>query len=348
MANLDKKYTLLFTEIIGVLSSARSQAVKAINAALVNAYWNVGRKIVMEEQRGAKRAGYGEQLLQELARDLTASLGRGFSVGNLRLMRQFYNNFPENHEIHQTVSGESHTVDFPLSWSHYTLLIRLQNSKAQAFYHTEALRGGWSVRQLKRQIDSRFYERLALSRNKTEMLNQVSDEPDAESEIKDPFVLEFLNLKDEYAESDLEEGLVGQLEEFLLELGSGFTFVGRQKRLRIGEEWLRVDLVMFHRHLRCLVLIDLKLGKFTHADAGQMHTYLNYARSHWMLKDENPPVGIILCADKDEALAKYALEGLPNQVLAAEYKLRLPDEQWLAKALAESRERLALKKEAEC
>lgn len=168
-----------------------------------------------------------------------------------------------------------------------------------------------------------------------------------EAEIKDPFVLEFLNLKDEYSESDLEEALIGRLEDFLLELGGDFAFISRQKRLRIGEEWLRADLVMFHRRLRCLILIDLKLGKFSHADAGQMHTYLNYARQHWTLEGENPTVGLILCADKDQALARYALEGLPNQVLATEYKLQLPDEEVLARELGQAREALLERKRLE-
>ncbi|HEY0323469.1 MAG TPA: DUF1016 domain-containing protein [Pyrinomonadaceae bacterium] len=163
-----------------------------------------------------------------------------------------------------------------------------------------------------------------------------------EEEIKDPFVLEFLGLKDEYSESNLEEALITKLENFLLELGGDFTFAGRQRRLRIGNEWYRVDLVFFHRRLRCLVVIDLKIGKFTHADAGQMHLYLNYAREHWTLPDENPPVGLILCAEKDNAVAHYALEGLPNKILAAEYRTALPDEETLVKELQETRRRLKL------
>ena len=162
-----------------------------------------------------------------------------------------------------------------------------------------------------------------------------------EEEIRDPYILEFLGLKDEYSESDLEEALIRHLEHFLLELGGDFAFIGRQKRLRIGNEWYRVDLLFFHRRLRCLIVIDLKVGKFTHADAGQMHLYLNYAREHWSQPEENPPVGLILCAQKDEALAKYALEGLPNKVLAREYKLALPDEKTLARELEMTQKRIA-------
>ena len=229
----------------------------------------------------------------------------------------------------------------------------MKNENARRFYETEALRGGWSVRQLDRQINSQFYERTVLSKNKATMLAKgqevlPEDVVRPEQEIKDPYVLEFLGLKDEYSETDMEEALIRHLESFLLELGGDFCFIGRQKRLRIGDEWYRVDLVFFHRHLRCLVIIDLKIGKFTHADAGQMHLYLNYAREHWVHEGENPPVGLILCAQKDEAVARYALEGLPNKVMASEYRTALPDEKELAseiertQALLQNRKRIAL------
>ena len=231
---------------------------------------------------------------------------------------------------------------FPLPWSHYVRLLAVESREGREFYEVEALRGGWTVRQLDRQIASQFYERTLLSRSKAAMLKKggVTRPEDAvapEEEIKDPVILEFLGLKDEYSESDLEEALIGKLETFLLELGGDFAFVGRQRRLRVGDEWYRIDLLFFHRRLRCLVVIDLKLGKFTHADAGQMHLYLNYAREHWMLLDENPPVGLILCAQKDAAVAHYALEGLPNKVLAAEYRTRLPDEKLLAEEIRKTR-----------
>ena len=224
---------------------------------------------------------------------------------------------------------------FPLPWSAYVRVLGVKNGQARSFYETEALRGGWSVRQLDRQIDSQFYERTALSRNKAAMLSKgekvlPEDHVIPEEEIKDPFVLEFLGLRDEYSETDLEEAVIRHLETFLLEFGGDFCFIGRQKRLRIGDEWYRVDLLFFHRRLRCLVVIDLKIGRFTHADAGQMHLYLNYAREHWVREDENPPVGLILCAQKDEAVARYALEGLPNKVMASEYRTALPDEKELA------------------
>lgn len=224
-------------------------------------------------------------------------------------------------------------------------LLPLKRNEARRFYEAEALRGGWSYRQLDRQVSSQLYERTALSRNKAAMLRAgqkrtPDDATTPEEEIKAPYVLEFLGLKDGYSESDLEEALIQHLEQFLRELGNEFCFIARQRRLRIGDEWYRVDLLFFHRRLRCLVVIDLKVGKFTHADAGQMHMYLNYAREHWTNADENPPVGLILCAEKNAAVAKYALEGLSTKVLAAEYKLALPDEKLLAAELAETRRKL--------
>ena len=234
---------------------------------------------------------------------------------------------------------------FPLPWSAYVRLLSVKNMRAREFYETEALRGGWSVRQLDRQINSQFYERTVLSKKKAAMLTKgrkarPEDRVLPEEEIKDPFVLEFLNLKDEYSENDLEEALIHRMENFLLELGGDFCFMGRQRRLRIGDQWYRVDLLFFHRRLRCLVVIDLKIGRFTHADAGQMHLYLNYAREHWVHEGENPPVGLILCAQKDEAVVKYALEGLANKVLAAEYRTTLPDEKLLASEIDRAREAL--------
>lgn len=363
-----KSYNPFLKEIAGLLEASRQQAARTVNAVLTATYWEIGRRIVEFEQKGASRAAYGEELLQKLSIDLSERFGRGFSRQNLQLMRQFYLTYPHIlksqtvsgffQEIRQTPSGKSMAVDktentllilsskLPLSWSHYVLLITQGRSqKAREFYETEALRGGWSVRQLERQINSQFYERTALSKNKAAMLTKGAEpEPgdfvSPEEAIKDPYVLEFLGLKDEYSESDLEQALISHLEAFLLELGNDFAFVARQKRLRIGNEWFRVDLIFFHRGLGCLVLLDLKIGKFTHADAGQMHMYLNYANEHLTRKDENPPVGVILCAHKDKAVVRYALEGLPNKVLAAEYKTALPDERLLAEELKKTQKTL--------
>ncbi len=358
-------YDAVLSDIVALLEQARRAAVRSVNTVMTATYWAVGQRIVEEEQGGRKRAGYGDELLERLAKDLGSRFGRGFGRENLRSMRAFYLSHPPNKisqtasgksvdkvanaEISQTVSGELTLAElvarFPLSWSQYVRLLSVENENAREFYEAEALRGGWTVRQLNRQIGSQFYERTALSRNKAAMLKrgeqaEVVDAVTPEESLKDPFVLEFLDLKDEYSESDLEEALIRQLENFLLELGGDFTFVGRQRRLRIGDQWFRVDLVFFHRRLRCLVIIDLKLTEFSYADAGQMHMYLNYAREHWTHADENPPVGLILCAQKNDAVARYALEGLPNKVLAAEYRTTLPDEQTLAAELTRTRKLL--------
>lgn len=239
---------------------------------------------------------------------------------------------------------------FPLPWSHYVMLIsRSRSPEAREFYHREALRGGWSVRQLDRQIGTQFYERAALSKNKAAMLKK-GETPRAgelltpDEEIRDPLVLEFLNLRDEYSETELEDALIRHLETFLLELGNDFTFVGRQRRLRLDNKWYRIDLLFFHRRLRSLVVIDLKVGEFTHADAGQMNLYVNYAREHWTHPGENPPVGLILCAEKNETIARYALDGLETKIQAREYKHTLPSEKLLAAELAKTAKLLARRK----
>ncbi len=328
-------YDSILGDISNVIDAARQSTARSVNCIMTAAYWLIGRRIVEFEQKGKRRAEYGEALIEKLAGDLSACYGKGFSIRNVWQMKAFYLAWP----ILQTVSAESSLPDiarsFSLPWSAYVRLLSVKNENARRFYETEALRAGWSVRQLDRQINSQFYERTALSKNKAAMLSKGQkamrkDRVFPEEEIKDPFVLEFLGLKDEYSETDLEEALIRHLETFLLELGGDFCFIGRQKRLRIGDEWYRVDLVFFHRRLRCLVIIDLKIGRFTHADAGQMHFYLNYAREHWVQEGENPPVGLILCAQKDEAVARYALDGLPNKVMAAEYRTALPDEKELA------------------
>jgi predicted nuclease of restriction endonuclease-like (RecB) superfamily len=345
-------YDAVLADVVGLVETARHASARTVNALITATYWRIGRRIVEQEQHGAKRAGYGEELIVRLSGDLQSRFGRGFGRANLFQMRAFYLAY---REILQSASGElgptalsakvqtasglfagqegmaAIATRFPLPWSHYVRLLAVRNSEARRFYETEALRGGWTIRQLDRQIGTQFYERTALSRNKSAMLRrgQVPQPGDAvtpEDEIKDPYVLEFLALKDEYSESDLEAALIAKIESFLLELGGDFTFVGRQRRLRVGDAWYRIDLLFFHRRLRCLVIIDLKLDRFTHADAGQMHLYLNYAREHWMLEGENPPVGLVLCAEKDSAVARYALEGLPNKVLAAEYRTALPKE----------------------
>jgi len=331
--------------IVELLDAARLAAARNVNALMTATYWEIGRRIVEAEQQGKSRARYGEQLIERLSGDLTARFGRGFGVNNLENMRRFFLAHPAS-EISQTVSGKSGLAElaqmFPLPWSAYVRLLSVKGDAARRFYEAEAMRGGWSVRQLDRQISSQFYERTALSKNKAAMLlkgaePRPEDVPMPGDAIKDPYVLEFLDLKDEYSESDLEAALIRRLEDFLLELGEGFTFIGRQRRLRIDQTWYRVDLLLFHRRLHCLVIIDLKLGSLNHADVGQMHMYCNYAKEHWAYPDENPPVGLILCADKGHALARYALEGLPTKVMAANYRMLLPDAELLQGELENAR-----------
>ena len=358
-------YVAVLDGVVELLESARRTSARATNAIMTATYWEVGRRIVECEQGGKSRAEYGDSIIERLSSDLSDRVGRGYSARNLRQMRAFYLGW----QIWQTVSAKSVSTDqslrkilqtlsaesdqakieqpgsgkvdvsqiaasFLLPWSHYVLLLKVPNPDARRFYETEALRGGWSVRQLDRQISTLFFERTLASKNKKAMLEKGSvpetgDLLTAEQEIKDPLVLEFLGLKDEYSETDLENALIEHLETFLLELGGDFTFVGRQRRLRIDDEWYRIDLLFFHRVLRCLVVIDLKLGKFTHADAGQMMLYLGYAAEHWTRPGENPPVGIVLCSQHNRAVAHYTIDRLSDKVLAAEYRLALPDEKIL-------------------
>lgn len=372
-------YAAVHADIVALLEAARRAAARSVNAVMTATYWAIGRRIVEGEQGGQARAAYGEALIKRLGADLSRQFGRGFGWRNLAQMRAFYLAWPADQILQRSsakspaleilqgpsaktpaeairpmASGESLDLStlaqaFPLPWSAYVRLLSVKNPQARAFYEAEAIRGGWTIAQLNRQIGSQFYERTALSTNKAAMLEkgEVAEPGDAitpEQAIKDPFVLEFLGLKDEYSESDLEDALIQHLTDFLLELGDDFAFVGRQRRLRIDDSWFRVDLLFFHRRLKCLLVIDLKVGKFGYADAGQMHLYLNYARAHWMKPGENPPVGLILCAGKGAAEAHYALEGLPNTVLAAEYQTVLPDEKLLAEELEKTRRELEMRR----
>ena len=364
-------YGGIHRDIVAVLNAARHAAARSVNALMTASYWEIGRRIVEFEQGGQDRAAYGQALLKRLSLDLSRRFGRGFSERNLEQMRLFYLAWPSQRisqtpsaklavQISQTVSDEStqpsasesptRTSDtlstlaqaFPLPWSAYVRLLSVKSEPARRFYETEALRCGWSVRQLDRQVNSQFYERIALSHNKAAMLQkaEVAEPGDAitpEQALKDPFVLEFLGLKDEYSESDLEDALIRHLADFLLELGDDFAFVGRQRRLRLDDKWFRIDLLFFHRRLRSLLVIDLKIGEFSYADAGQMHMYLNYAREHWTKPGENPPVGLVLCTSKGGNEAHYALDGLPNKVMAAEYQTVLPDARLLEVELERTR-----------
>jgi len=341
------EYGSVLADVVGLLEEARRASARAVNAVMTTTYWHVGRRIVEGEQGGAERADYAEQLLRRLSVDLTAQFGRGFSRSNLQSMRLFY----IGHPICQTISGKSSIanagqelpkVAFQLPWSHYVRLLSVKKADARTFYEEEALRGGWTLKQLDRQIGTQYYERTLTSCDKAKMLTdgakpRPEDAETADELVRDPFVLEFLGLKDEYSEADLEEALIRHLESFLLELGNDFTFVGRQRRMRVGDAWHRVDLLLYHRGLRCLVIIDLKAGKLKAGHVGQMHLYCSYAAQHWTRPGENPPVGLILCSEVNEAIVRYALDTLPNKVMAAEYAAALPDQAMLAAEMEKTR-----------
>lgn len=353
LINPNKEYDSILSDLVKLLEQSRRLSARSVNAIMTATYWEIGRRIVEVEQKGEERAEYGKELLKKLSKALTDKFGRGFSERNLEQMRLFYSTW----QISQTVSAKSKKIqtpstqsfnlseiakNFPLPWLHYVELLSCRDEAECKFYEEESLRGGWSVRQLKRQKNSQFYKRALLSKNKVEMLKKgekslPEEYVSPDEEIKDPFVLEFLNLKDEYSELELEDAIIKHLQDFLLEMGAGFTFVERQMRLRVGDEWFRVDLVLFNRRLKCLVIIDLKLGKFSHADVGQMILYTNYANEHWREDGENPPIGLILCDQKSDALAHYTLENLPNKILASEYKMILPDEKVLEEEIIKAK-----------
>jgi len=323
--DVEAAYDAMAADIGALIQASRHATAHAVNAAITTTYWQVGRRLVEFEQQGRARAAYGEGTLRRLSSDLRR-FGRGYSVQNLQQMRLFYLAWP----IYQTLSGNSQAPTFALPWSTYVRLLSLQNPEARTFYEAEALRGGWSVRQLDRQIATQFYERSKRATDKAERRPTASerpgDAPTLQEETRDPYILEFLDLKDEYAESDLEEALVERIEDFLLELGGDFAFIGRQRRLRIDDSWFRVDLVFFNRRLRCLVLVDLKVGKVVPGDIGQMNMYVNYAREHWTRDGESPPVGLVLGTTRhSHAVARYTLEGLETKVMAAHYETVLPD-----------------------
>ena len=346
--SISQAYSNLITDLSSLIEQGRRVAVRYVNTALVATYWLMGRQIVEFEQKGKQRAEYGEELLQKLSADLCKKFGRGFSPDNLEAMRRFYLVYKSG--ISETVSRKSlpayvirHYADkFVLSWSHYRLLLRLDEQTKRTFYETECVRGNWSVRQLDRQIQSMLFERVALSKNKAAVIAKShagSVELRPEDEIKDPYVLEFLNLKTEYSESELEDALIHHLEDFLLELGVGFTFVARQKLITLEGEHYRLDLLLYHRDLRCLVAIDLKIGKFTAADAGQMNLYLNYLKDKEKRPYENDPVGLILCADKKQTVVEYALGGMNNKIFASKYKLQLPDPKTIRKEIEREKQK---------
>ena len=329
-----------------VLAQARKNAKTAVNLAMVYAYYEIGRMIVEEEQHGQNRAAYGKQILQELSKYLNETYGKGFSTTNLRQMRNFYVVYSQD-QIQQTLSAEFENLPavstgrkFYLSWSHYLKLMRIDNMDERHFYEIESVKNDWSLTELKRQYDSSLYERIALSTDKDKVYRLALEGQKVETAkdaVKDPYVLEFLGLKElpEYSESELESRIIDNLQQFLLELGTGFAFIGRQVRFTFDEEHFMVDLVFYNRLLRCFVLFDLKIGELKHQDIGQMQMYVHYYDRKVKLPDENPTIGIVLCRDKNNAVVEMTLPEDNTQIFASKYETVLPSKEALQKLLEE-------------
>lgn len=327
-----------YEQIKSILSEARNKVYKTANFAMVEAYWNIGKSIV-EQQDGEEKAEYGAGLIAELSKQMTADFGKGFTAANLKNMRQFYLTFPKSYALRSE-----------LSWTHYRLLMRVENENARQFYIEEAIKSNWSTRQLERQINSFFYERLLSSQNKESVLEEIQKLEPAkvpEDIIRDPYVLEFLGLNpnDDFYENDLEEAMITHLQKFLLELGRGFSFVARQKRITFDGRHFRIDLVFYNYILKCFVLIDLKIGDLSHQDLGQMQMYVHYYERELMNEGDNPPIGIVLCADKSESVVKYTLPENETQIFASKYKLYLPSEEELLRELRREYDALEYNKE---
>ena len=319
----------LFLEIKTIIAKARQNAYKAINFAMVEAYWNIGRLIVEEEQQGQEKAVYGTYLIPKLAEKLTGEFGKGFDQSNLKRMRQFY-----------LVFSNSATLWHQLSWSHYKLLIRVDNERARNYYGREAAAQNWSVRAMERQINSFYYERILASRANENVIseaeqktNRLKNKP--EDFIKDPYVLEFLDLNPDwtYLEKEIEQALIDKLQQFLLELGKGFSFVERQKRISTETSHFYIDLVFYNYILKCFVLIDLKSKKLTHQDVGQMDMYVRIYEDRFKNRDDNPTIGIIFCTEKDETIVRYSVLEENQNLFASKYRLYLPTEQELIEEL---------------
>jgi predicted nuclease of restriction endonuclease-like (RecB) superfamily len=360
----------LYERIASILDEARSRVARTVNTAMVHAYWLIGREIVEVEQQGEARAGYGEQLLDGLARRLTKRFGRGMGVATLRRARSFYQAFPRGSTLPPELGGSENrsepliesqaegfrstplielesqgTALFPpmLAWSHYLVLLRVTRPEARSFYEIEAARESWSVRELERQVAALLFDRLAMNKNPEQILTlarkgqQVSVPSDV---LNDPFVLEFADLRDNPAahERDLEQAIIDRIEDFLLEMGKGFCFVARQKRVTLEGDHFYVDLVFYNRLLRCFVLVDLKLGKLTHQDLGQMQMYVNFFDRFQRADHEAKTIGIVLCSDKNDAMVRITLPEDNEQVLAARYQMYLPTEAELQAELQRERE----------
>lgn len=362
----------LYQKIKQLLLQARSKALQAVNTEMVVSYWHIGRLIVEEEQRGEERAEYGEYLIKELSKRLTEEFGKGFSLSNLKYFRQFYlsfaighalrDQFPDEkpvnkvpdhksytHEKGHSARGQLPVIRPELSWTHYRLLLKVEKAEARSFYMNEAVNARWSTRELERQINSLLFERIALSKDKDsvmEMAKKGHEIQEATDLVKDPYVLEFTGLPQQsrLLEKDLESALIDKLQQFLLELGKGFAFMARQQRVTLEGNHFYIDLVFYNRLTRSFVLIDLKVGELKHQDIGQMQMYVNYYQREITDESENPPIGIILCSDKSDAVVRYTLPEDNKQVFASRYKLYLPTEAELAAEIQKERQYIEMEK----
>lgn len=337
MANIPQSN--LSQKISNLLVEARKRVLQTVNHTMVLTYFEIGRMIIEEEQNGKERADYGKQLLSELSQNLTQEFGKGFSVTNLQQMRQFYSVYSKQQTLSvKSEKGQTTSNEFKLSWSHYLKLMRIDDELERKFYEIESFKNNWSLRELDRQYNSALFTRLSLSKDKNEILKlaeqgQVLEKP--EDAIKDPYILEFIGLPESnlYSESDLEQKLIDKLEHFLLELGTGFTFVARQNRISFDDKHFRIDLVFYNRILKCFVLIDLKVGELKHQDIGQMQMYVNYYDRKVKLEDENKTIGIILCQNKSEAVVEFTLPENNTQIFASKYLTVLPSKETLIKLI---------------
>jgi predicted nuclease of restriction endonuclease-like (RecB) superfamily len=325
-----------YQKISEVLKQARSSAWQAVNSAMVTAYWEIGKVIVEKEQEGKERAKYGKSLIEKLSERLAKEFGRGFSASNIWDMRIFYLTYP----ILQAVPRE-------LSWTHIRLLLHIEKPEARAFYEKEAVNARWSTRELERQINSLLFERLALSKDKSGVLELAQKGQEIHNPtdlVKDPYVLEFTGIPEsaKLLESTLEEALITRMQQFLLELGKGFSFVGRQQRITLDGDHFYIDLVFYNRFTKSFILIDLKRGKLTHQDIGQMQMYVNYYKREITTPEENPPIGIILCAEKNNAVVRFTLPDENKQIFISKYKLYLPTEEELIQELEKEQKALEL------
>ncbi|MDH2925706.1 PDDEXK nuclease domain-containing protein [Lonepinella koalarum] len=332
MPNLPQTNNTLFSQIAEIIHQARNQVRQTVNVAMVQSYWEIGRLIVENEQQGNQRADYGKYVLQDLSKRLTEMFGKGFGVSNLRNMRQFFLAFPIRHAVRSE-----------LSWTHYRSLIRIENNQARQWYLNEAIEQHWSARALERQISVLYYERLLASQNKTPVITEAEQKTEElketiEDYLRDPYILDFLNLQDgTYQENDVEQAIINNLQLFLLELGKGFAFVERQKRIRFDDEDFYIDLVFYNFKLKCFLLIDLKIGKLKHQDIGQMDTYVRLFDQEIKGADDNPTIGLVLCSEKSEAVAKYSVLADRKQLFSAKYLPFLPTEKELEEQITKAR-----------